>query len=255
MPRTKLQNTVDRLNAEEKAEEAHKAEEAAQIAANMAWLEDNQVAMAEGKAALELEMAEADRRAAERNRKRRQQRAGIIETDIETDTSAPLATPLDLDADLDAPPSDEPPCLDPVWTASATMTIPPHDPDDPRDGWQVHDVTVDLYFRHNGYVLVVVGPDGTREEFPPVETRDGWAGVAAYRGIKIADDADWAAFNALQLEHPIKECRRLAQLKWITQVSKATKEAMGERGPRELYRDRNLLGELSTYSDGVSTWS
>jgi hypothetical protein len=191
--------------------------------------------MQEGRRALELEMAEADR-------KRRRQ------VDTEPDTEAPGADePLGFEtvSVTEAPP---------VWSAAAKLAVPPKDPDNPYDAWQVLDVTVELYDRLGGYVLTVVMPDGSRDALPPVETRDGWVAGAAYRGIKIADDADWAAFNALPLEHPVKE-RRAHQLeKWAQKVTPTTK--LGEGSRREKYRDRDpRTGEFSTYSDGIGTWN
>jgi hypothetical protein len=249
MPRTKLTQKYGKpaTKAAVEIDEATLAQRAADTAR---WLEDNEAALEEGRRALELELAEADRK------KRKRQRKADTDAALEPaeDADEPWPMPAHVEAERDEPPS-EAPCLDPVWSASATMAIPPRDPDDPRDGWQVLDITVELYFRHNGYEFTLVMPDGTRDVVSTVDTRDGWAQTAAYRGIKIAEDADWAKFNALQLEHPIKELRRQAQLNWIAQVSKATQQERGERGPRELYRDRDVCtGEFSTWSDGCSTW-
>jgi hypothetical protein len=250
MPRTRL---TEKYGKPTKTEEPIKVEvdeatRAQREADTLAWLEDpsNQAALEEGRRALELELAEADR-------KRRRQ--ADTESDTETDTALgeEIGEETGIESgfetvsvtEVEAPP---------VWSASAKLTIPPRDPDDPFDAWQVLDVTVELYDRPAGYVLAVVMPDGTRDELPPVETRDGWVAGAAYRGIKITDDADWQAFNALPLEHPVKERRRLAQLKWIDRVSSAAAKQAGERGPRQVYRDCDLLGQRSTYSDGVHTW-
>jgi hypothetical protein len=207
-----------------------------------AWLEDptNQAAMAEGKRALEVEMAEADKR------KRRQK--AVAEPDAEPDTAL-VATVSVTEVELA-----------PVWAAPARMALKPADPDDPFSVGEVLDVTVELYDRPDGYVLVVVRPspeagsDGEREELPAAETRDGWAPMIAMKNVRIDEEADWQTFNALPMEHPVKERRRLAQLRRIERLNENRPVGEG-RSRREIYRDRDArTGEFSSYSDGSSTW-
>jgi hypothetical protein len=204
-----------------------------------AWLEDptNQAAMAEGKRALELEMAEADKR------KRRQK--PVAEPDAELDAepdTALVATVSVTEVELA-----------PVWTAPARMAVKPADPDDSFSVGEVLEVIVELYDRPDGYVLAIVMPDGERDELPAEETRDGWAPAIAMRNIKIDPEADWQTFNALPAEHPVKERRRLAQLRRIERLNE--NRPVGEVRSREIYRDRDpRTGEFSIFSDGSSTW-
>jgi hypothetical protein len=243
MPRTKL---TEKYGKPTKTEEPIKIEVdeatgAQREADTLAWLAEpsNQRALEEGRLALEMELAEAEK-------KRQRRRQADAEPDTETDEPWPL--PAHVVAQIE-------PGGAPVWSASAKLEIPPRDPDDPRDGWQVLDVTVELHNRFNGYVFVVVMPDGSRDELPPVETRDGWAGDAAYRRIKIAEDADWAAFNALPQEHPVKERRAQRDAERAKAYLKSLSNCGAGAPRREMYRDRDLVtGEFTSYSDGHHTW-
>jgi hypothetical protein len=218
-----------------------------------AWLEDatNQAAMAEGKRALELEMADAD--------KRKRRRQADVESDPALDDAEPdLALGAEPDTALDTSWVETVSVteveLAPVWSAPAKMALKPADPDDAFSVGEVLEVTAELFDKPEGYVLVIVRPDGERDELPPVETRDGWAAAAAYRGVRISGDADMTPLNALPLEHPVKERRRLAQLRRIERLNE-NRPASEVRSPREIYRDRDArIGEFASYSDGSSTW-
>jgi hypothetical protein len=89
-----------------------------------AWLDDptNQAAMAEGRRALEMEMAEAAKQHKEAAKRRKADIETDAETDIETgefDAAETSEFGVTVVSVTEAPP---------VWTAKAKMAVPPADP-------------------------------------------------------------------------------------------------------------------------------
>jgi hypothetical protein len=263
MPRTKLTEKYGRKPTEAAVEidEAIRAQREADTAA---WPEDptNIAAMEQGRRALELEMAEAE--------KKKRQHQADIEADDELLDDEPITFDTALEALDDEPPTfetvsvTEPEVL--VWTAKAKRAFPPADDSDPFSVGRVEDVTLEMFDRPTGYHMVVVDLEGNAEEVWHGYDRDGFGAALLWKNIRVDPDADYSPIHQLPLTEladgstsrlHIAFWRREAALdKWRKKVTTPVGGSAEPRSRREMYRDYDLVtGAPVGYSDGVHTWS
>jgi hypothetical protein len=70
------------------------------------------------------------------------------------------------------------------------------------------------------------------------------------RRLKIAPKADWERFHALPKIHEAEELRKKAERDWIASLPRSEHRP----GAGRMYTDRVVIGNLISYSNGVSTW-
>jgi hypothetical protein len=203
-----------------------------------------QAAMAEGRLALEAEMV------AQQSAKAAQQPSapGVDEYPVEghEDETVVFGQPP---AGAALAPGGSP--SGPVWSAPAKMAVPPRDPENAFDLGSVVDVEVRLYSDRAGYRFVLV-QDGVEDILWTGTNIDGWAGLVAMRLVKIDEAADWASFNQLPKVHDAEHRRQEYLDRWRTSLPRHRDR---EGGGRQVYRDYDVTGQPTSYSDGVSTGS
>jgi hypothetical protein len=158
----------------------------------------------------------------------------------------------DAQEDFSWSPPEPPPPPPPVWTATGKQANPPADPDDPFSVGSIVDVELRLYDDPTGYRMTMTIADGIEETIWQGHDPTGFGVALAMKRIKVDKDTDHSPLHQLAKVHPAEARRRERHAARIAALPMGG--SSGGRG-RQIYRDQDVTGQPSTFSDGVNTWS